>query len=268
VFLNASTLATTGLLLHSTSDRFPNGFANGSGVLGHYLMDHTTAAGAMGTYPELLDTYYSGRRPSGMYIPRFRNLKPGEGLPFTRGYAYEVYTRRTGWQRGNDAPGIGARLKQSLTRPGHWSAYMEGYCETLPRRENSVRLSREQQDRWGLPLLEIDMTYGDNERAMLQDVKAAASAMLEAAGCEQVRGFVRDAVPGEVIHEMGTARMGRDPRTSFLNAYNQCHESPNVFVTDGSCMPSTACQNPSFTYMALTARACHYAVEELKRGGL
>jgi choline dehydrogenase-like flavoprotein len=268
VFLNASTLATTGLLLHSACDRFPNGFANGSGVLGHYLMDHTNAAGALGTYSGLADRYYAGRRPSGMYIPRFRNLRPGEGRPFARGYAFEVYTGRGGWRRGNDAPGIGAGLKTSLTAPGDWFAYMEGYCETLPRYENTVSLSGDRRDRWGLPLLRIDMAYSDNERTMLKDVKETATEMLKAARCESVQGFEREPVPGEVIHEMGTARMGRDPKTSFLNGFNQCHESPNVFVTDGSCMPSTACQNPSFTYMALTARACHYAVEELKRGAL
>ena len=268
VFLNASTLGTTGLLLHSTSDRFPNGFANGSGVLGHYLMDHTNAAGATAGYSGLQDKYFQGRRPSGMYVPRFRNLKPGEGRAFTRGYAFEVYTSRRGWHRGNAGPGIGADLKQSLTRPGDWSVYMEGYCETLPRFENTVRLSRDKRDRWGLPLLELDMTYSDNERAMLKDVKATAVEMLQAAGCDWAHGFEREPVPGEVIHEMGTARMGRDPKSSYLNAFNQCHESKNVFVTDGSCMPSTACQNPSFTYMALTARACHYAVEELKRGAL
>jgi choline dehydrogenase-like flavoprotein len=145
---------------------------------------------------------------------------------------------------------------------------MEGYCETLPRHENRVSLDKTRTDRWGLPMLKVDMTYSDNERAMLQDVKRAATEMLEATGCEGIQGFVREGVPGEVIHEMGTARMGRDPKTSFLNAFNQCHESPNVFVTDGSCMPSTACQNPSFTYMALTARACAYAVEQLKRGAV
>jgi choline dehydrogenase-like flavoprotein len=268
VFLNASTLATTGLLLHSTSDRFPNGFANGSGVLGHYLMDHTNAAGAMGGYSGLADKYYKGRRPSGMYIPRFRNLRPAEGRPFTRGYAFEVYTGRSGWQQRKDAPGLGADLKESIARPGDWYAYMEGYCETLPRYENTVGLSREKRDRWGLPLLKVDMAYGGNERAMLKDVKETATEMLKAAGCEGVQGFEKEPVPGEVIHEMGTARMGRDPKTSFLNGFNQCHESPNVFVTDGSCMASTACQNPSFTYMALTARACHYAVEELRRGRL
>jgi choline dehydrogenase-like flavoprotein len=268
VFLNASTLATTALLLHSTSERFPDGFANGSGVLGHYLMDHTNAAGATGRYSGLADRYYSGRRPSGTYIPRFRNLRTGEARPFTRGYAFEVYTGRSGWRRGNDAPGIGAGLKDALARPGGWFAYLEGYCETLPRYENQVSLSRERRDRWGLPLLQVDMAYSDNERAMLKDVEQTAAEMLRAAGCDAVQGFQREPVPGEVIHEMGTARMGRDPKTSFLNAFNQCHESANVFVTDGACMPSSACQNPSFTYMALTARACHYAVEQLKTGAL
>jgi len=192
----------------------------------------------------------------------------GEDRPFTRGYAFEVYTGRSGWRRGNDGPGIGADLKNALTRPGDWYAYMEGYCETLPRYENTVTLSRDKRDRWGLPLLQIDMSYSDNERAMLKDVQETATEMLKAARCESVQGFQKEPVPGEVIHEMGTARMGRDPKTSFLNAFNQCHESSNVFVTDGSCMPSTACQNPSFTYMALTARACRYAVEQLRSGAL
>jgi choline dehydrogenase-like flavoprotein len=203
-----------------------------------------------------------------MYIPRFRNLRAGEGQSFARGYAFEVYTGRAGWRRGSESPGLGADLKRSLTRPGDWFAYLEGYCETLPRYENRVSLSREKRDRWGLPLVQVDMAYSDNERAMLEDVKKTAEEMLKAARCDWVQGFGRDPVPGEVIHEMGTARMGRDPRTSFLNAFNQCHESPNVFVTDGSCMPSSACQNPSFTYMALTARASHYAVEQLRRGAL
>lgn len=268
VVLCASTLESTRILLNSRSSRSPNGLGNSSGVLGHYLMDHTNAAGATGGYSGLADKYYAGRRPSGMYIPRFRNLRAGEGRPFARGYAFEVYTARSGWRRGNDGPGIGAELKNASSRPGAWFAYMEGYCETLPRYENRVTLSKDKQDKWGIPILQVDMTYSENERAMLRDVKETAVEMLKAAKCEGVQGFEKEPIPGEVIHEMGTARMGRDPKTSFLNGFNQCHESPNVFVTDGACMPSTACQNPSFTYMALTARACRHAVDELKRGAL
>jgi choline dehydrogenase-like flavoprotein len=221
----------------------------------------------MGGYSGLADKYYKGRRPSGMYIPRFRNLRPAEGRPFTRGYAFEVYTGRSGWQqertpRHRGGPQGVAGASRRLVR------VHGGVLRDPSRYENTVSLSRSDATAGGCPLLKVDMAYSDNERAMLKDVKETATEMLKAAGCEGVQGFEKEPVPGEVIHEMGTARMGRDPKTSFLNGFNQCHESPNVFVTDGSCMPSTACQNPSFTYMALTARACHYAVEELKRGRL
>jgi choline dehydrogenase-like flavoprotein len=265
IFLNASALNTTAILLNSADDRHPNGFANSSGVLGHYLMDHHAAVGATAIYDGYTDKYYAGRRSTSVYIPRFRNVKTTHP-DFARGFAYEVYTGRQGWQERIEAPGIGAALKDSLTRPGPWWVFMEAYGECLPRRENRVSLSRDKKDKWGLPILDIDMAYGDNELRMRKDMEASGVEMLQAAGLQSVTGFNNEPHPGEVIHEMGTARMGHDPKTSVVNRFNQCHDAPNVFITDGACMTSTACQNPSLTYMALTARACAYAVEQMKRG--
>ena len=265
IFLNASALNTTAILLNSADGRHPNGFANSSGVLGHYLMDHHAAVGATAIYDGYSDKYYAGRRSTSVYIPRFRNVTTRHP-DFARGFAYEVYTGRQGWQERMEAPGIGAALKDSLTRPGPWWVFMEAYGECLPRRENRVALSRDKKDKWGLPILDIDMAYGDNELRMRKDMEASAVEMLQAAGLQSVTGFNNEPHPGEVIHEMGTARMGHDPKTSVVNRFNQCHDAPNVFITDGACMTSTACQNPSLTYMALTARACAYAVEQMKRG--
>jgi choline dehydrogenase-like flavoprotein len=267
VFLNASTLNTTAIMLNSASDRHPNGFANSSGVLGHYLMDHHALVGATASYDGYADKYYAGRRSTSVYIPRFRNVTTPHP-DFARGFAYEVYTGRQGWRERLGETGIGAAFKDSLTRPGPWSVYMEAYGECLPRRENTVSLNHGKKDKWGMPTLDIDMAFGTNELAMRKDMEASAVEMLQAAGLQSVQGFSNPPHPGEVIHEMGTARMGRDPKTSVVNAFNQCHDAPNVFVTDGACMASTACQNPSLTYMALTARACAFAVEQLKRGEL
>ena len=267
IFLNASALNSTAILLNSSSAQHPNGFGNSSGVLGHYLMDHHAAVGATAVHDGYADKYYSGRRSTSVYIPRFRNVSAPHPT-FTRGFAYEVYTGRQGWQEQTGGSTIGAPLKQSLTRPGPWWVYMEGYGECLPLRENTVSLNHEKRDKWGMPTLDIDMAYGPNELVMRDDMEAAAVEMLQAAGFQSVTGYKNPPHPGEVIHEMGTARMGRDPKTSVLNAFNQCHDARNVFVTDGACMASTACQNPSLTYMALTARACAYAVEQLKRGDL
>jgi len=267
IFLNASALNTTAILLNSSSDQHPNGFANSSGVLGHYLMDHHAVVGATAMHDGYADKYYSGRRSTSVYIPRFRNVSTP--FPkFSRGFAYEVYTGRQGWEDRAGGSAIGAALKDSLTRPGPWWVYMEGYGECLPRLENRVSLNHDKRDKWGMPTLDIDMAYGSNELVMREDMQASAVEMLQAAGFQSVSGFNQPPHPGEVIHEMGTARMGRDPKTSVVNAFNQCHDARNVFVTDGACMASTACQNPSLTYMALTARACAYAVEQLKRNEL
>jgi choline dehydrogenase-like flavoprotein len=267
VFLNASALNSTAVLLNSVSRRHPNGFGNSSGVLGHYLMDHHASLGAFGSYDGFTDKYYSGRRSTSVYIPRFRNVTTRQP-DFTRGYAFEMYTGREGWGSRGGSPGVGASFKDTLTRPGKWTVWMEGYGECLPRRENQVSLSRDRKDKWGMPVLDIDMAYGPNEFAMRKDIEAQAAEILRAADLQEVQSFNNVPHPGEVIHEMGTARMGADARASVLNRFNQCHDAPNVFVTDGACMASTACQNPSLTYMALTARACAYAVEALKRRDL
>ncbi|HEV8265981.1 MAG TPA: GMC family oxidoreductase [Gemmatimonadales bacterium] len=266
IFLCASTLATAQILLNSTSPRFPNGLANSSGELGHNLMDHLSKAGAGGIVPGLLDQYVSGRRPTGTYIPRFRNLgTSGEAkVGFLRGYGIQAGAGREGWSRGAAEPGIGVDLKARLREPGPWRMTMQGYAECLPRHQNHVDLDPQQTDQWGIPLLRIHWSWSENERALREDVKTQAAEMLEAAGCTAVETYDDDAPMGFSVHEMGTARMGRDPRTSVLNAYNQAHDVPNLFVTDGACMASSSCVNPSLTYMALTARAADYAVRALQ----
>lgn len=267
VFLCASALNSTAILLNSRSARFPNGLGNDSGELGHNLMDHHNGGGATATYSGLLDRYYKGRRSTSMYIPRFRNVTKREEK-FTRGYGYEVYSGRTNWTRGIDSADFGADFKNQITRPGGWSVFIEGYGETLPYHDNRIWLSHDKLDTWGIPKLNISMTYRDNERVMAQQMADDAAEMLSAARLENVRSFNNPVVPGSVIHEMGTARMGRDPKSSVLNGHNQVHAVPNVFVTDGSFMVSSPTQNPSLTYMAMTARAVDHAVERLKRGEL
>jgi choline dehydrogenase-like flavoprotein len=265
VFLCASTLGSTAILLNSRSPRFPNGLGNDSGVLGHYLMDHHNGGGAAGSYSLLADRYYRGRRSTSMYIPRFRNVAQRE-KNFMRGYGYEVYTSRQTWTRGLETAEFGASFKNEITRPGKWQVYVEGYGETLPYKDNRVWLDPDRPDPWGMPTISVSMTYRDNERRMSEQMMADAVEMLKAADVEEVSGFNRETIPGSVIHEMGTARMGRDPKTSVVNKYNQVHPVPNVFVTDGSCMVSSPTQNPSLTYMALTARASAYAQEQLRKG--
>jgi len=275
IFLCASTLGSTHILLNSTSPRFPNGLGNGSGVLGRFLMDHHFKVGASGTMPGFEDRYYYGNRPIGFYIPRYRNISPETMRPdFVRGYGIEGDGYRPSWGRGASLDGFGEDLKQRLREPGPWRVSMTGFGETLPREENHVRLDPDQVDSFGIPLLVFNCGWGENELAMRRDMAASMAEMLEACGGQDVRPY-DDYVEGEVgaepglgIHEMGTARMGRDPKTSVLNAHNQCHEAPNVFVTDGACMTSAPCQNPSITYMALTARAVDYAVGELKKMNL
>jgi choline dehydrogenase-like flavoprotein len=272
IFLCASTLGTAQILLNSKSSRFPTGLANSSGELGHNLMDHISKAGARGTVPGLLDKYVYGRRPTGTYIPRFRNLGvtgEEEGkVGFLRGYGIQAGAGRQGWSRGAGMPGLGAELKARLREPGPWRISMQGYGECLPRHENYVDLDPTRTDQWGIPLLRVHCAWGENERAIREDVKTQAAEMLEAAGCTDVRTWDDDGPPGFSVHEMGTARMGRDPKTSVLNAYNQAHDVPNLFVTDGACMASSSCVNPSLTYMALTARAVDHAVTEIGRRNL
>ncbi|MFT4604650.1 MAG: choline dehydrogenase-like flavoprotein [Rhodothermales bacterium] len=270
VFLCASTLASTQIMMNTKTPRFPNGIANGSGELGHNLMDHHMGVDGYGYSDDFADRYYSGVRPNGIYIPRFRNIdKASSTDKFVRGYAYQGSSNRMGWGRANRQAGVGVELKERLRDPGPWEMQLWGYGECLPDHENQVHLS-EEADEWGLPILVLDSDWGPNERAMRPEMVSSAREMLEASGLRDVRvDNALDANPqGFAIHEMGTARMGRDPRTSVLNGWNQAHEVPNLFVTDGACMTSSAVQNPSITYMALTARAVNYAVEQLKRGDL
>lgn len=272
IFLCASTLGSTQILLNSKSGRFPLGLGNSSGSLGHYLMDHHCEVGSTATMPGFEDHYYYGNRPIGFYVPRYRNISPQtRHSAFTRGYGIEGVSRRQSWERGARINGFGADLKRALRAPGPWTVQMDGFGETLPRHQNHVRLDESRTDKYGVPTLIINCDWGENELAMRKDMAQSMAEMLEACGGRDVQSFDHyvsggsSGAPGLGIHEMGTARMGRDPRTSVLNAHNQCHEVPNVFVTDGACMTSSPCQNPSITYMALTARACDFAVEELKR---
>jgi choline dehydrogenase-like flavoprotein len=227
-------------------------------------MDHHAAVGAAGGYDGYLDKYYSGRRSTSVYIPRFRNVTT-KHPDYARGFAYEVYTGRQGWQQRTEGTDIGGAFKDSLTKPGPWWVWMEAYGECLPRHENRVSLNYDKKDKWGMPTLDIDMTYGPNEMTMRKDMEASAVEILKAADLQRQR-LPASCIPAR-SSEMGTARMG-GTRASVVNAFNQCHDAANVFITDGACMASTACQNPSLTYMALTARACAYAVDQLKRGAL
>ncbi len=267
VFLCASTLGSTQILLNSRSARFPTGLGNSSDVLGRYLMDHIFSTGAEGIVPGLEDKYTRGYRPNGIYVPRFQNLD-GRDREYLRGFGFQGGAGRLGWQRGLELPGFGADFKKTLRDPGPWTFDLHGFGEMLPRADNRVTLAEDEVDAWGIPLLEIDCTHGDNEKTMSAAAASEAAEMLEAAGLKEVETYDLKNPPGLGIHEMGTARMGRDPKTSVLNAFNQVHDAPNVFVTDGACMTSSACQNPSLTYMALTARASDHAVRLLKRGDL
>ena len=267
IFLNASTLATTSIMLNSVSDRFPNGFGNDSDQLGRNLMDHHHMAGASGSFDGLEDMYYSGRKPAGFYIPRFRNIGKQDSS-YLRGFGYQGGAGRANWQRGVAELSIGKQLKATLMEPGKWGLGMTGFGEFLPYAENRVTLNHEVKDKWGLATLNIDCEWKENELEMRKDMAASAAEMLEKCGLKNVKANNETIAPGYGIHEMGTARMGKDPKTSVLNGFNQVHAAKNVFVTDGACMTSSACQNPSLTYMALTARAANYAVEELKRRNL
>jgi choline dehydrogenase-like flavoprotein len=267
VFLCASTLGSTQVLLNSTSPSFPTGLANSSGVLGHYLVDHLFGAGASGRVEGYENDYYSGRRPTNPYIPRFRNVLKQE-TDFLRGYALSGGASREGWRERARKPGFGKDYKAMLRTPGAWSFELLGQGEMLPRYENMVSLHPTRKDKWGMPQLHIDCKHSDNERKMLADIADTAANILETLGVKDVRKHVYAFEPGLTIHEMGTARMGRDPKTSLLNGHNQAHDVPNLFVTDGACMSSGAWQNPSLTFMALTARACEYAVQQLKLGNI
>lgn len=271
IFSCASTLGSTFILLNSVSDRFPNGFGNDSGVLGRYLMDHHFRCGADGVHEGFSDQYYKGRRPNGIYVPRFRNIdEKTKRKDYLRGFGYQGGASRQNWMRGVKEldMAMGPEFKESLIQPGPWKLGIGGFGECLPYEDNVVTLNKDVLDKWGQATLTIDAEFKANEMAMREDMKTSAAEMLEASGFKDVKIFDAGSWPGLAIHEMGTARMGRDPKTSVLNGWNQVHAAPNVFVTDGSCMTSAACQNPSLTYMALTARAANYAAEEMKKGNL
>jgi choline dehydrogenase-like flavoprotein len=267
IFVCASALNTTWIMLNSTSERFPNGFGNDSDELGRNVMDHHFLVGAQAEVDGFEDRYYAGRRPNGIYIPRFRNLGDDatRQRDFVRGYGYQGGASRSGWQRLVAEMGFGKEMKEELQEPGGWTMGITAFGEMLPYADNRVTLNQSVRDIHDLPTLTMDVKIRDNELNMRKDMQAAAIEMMETAGFKNVRGFDRTYAPGLGIHEMGTARMGRDPRTSVLNANNQVHACTNVYVTDGACMTSAACVNPSLTYMALTARAADHAVNALQR---
>jgi choline dehydrogenase-like flavoprotein len=267
VFLNASALGSTWILMNSKSEYFPDGMGNASGELGHNLMDHHFKAGAEGDYDGFDDKYYSGRRPNGIYVPRFRNIS--EKHPdFIRGYGYQGGASREEWRTAVAELGIGAELKQQIQKPGKWKMGLMGFGEMLPYHENKVTLDYSKTDKHGNATFIFDCEFKENEFEMRKDMQSSAAEILETAGLNNVKTYNDVGGPGLGIHEMGTARMGRDPKTSVLNKWNQVHDVKNVFVTDGACRTSSACQNPSLTYMALTARAADFAVKELKKGNL
>jgi len=267
VFLNASTFNSAWILMNSATDIWPDGLGSSSGELGHNVMDHHLNVGAGGTIDGFEDKYYFGRRANGIYIPRFRNLN-GEKRDYIRGFGYQGGASRDGWSRDIAEMNIGGEFKDALTEPGKWSIGFGGFGETLPYHENKVTLDKNKKDKWGLPVLAFDAEIKDNEKKMRIDMENDAKEMLEAMGAKNIHSYSTNPFLGRGIHEMGTARMGRDPKTSVLNGWNQVWDAPNVFVTDGSAMASTACQNPSLTYMAMTARAANHAVEELKKGNV
>ena len=267
IFLCASTLNSTWILLRSATDIWSGGLGSSSGELGHNLMDHHFRVGAEGRIEGLDDKDQYGRKPNSIYIPRYRNLF-GEKRDYLRGFGYEGSANRESWSRAVAELGVGGGFKDAIAEPGAWSVGGSAFGEMLPNHANVVTLDENRKDKWGLPVLKIDCATGPNERLMRKDMANDMAEMLEAAGVKDVHTYDQPCFPGMGIHEMGTARMGTTPKNSVLNKHNQVWEAPNVFVTDGSCMASTACQNPSLTYMALTARAADFAVNELNRRNL
>ncbi|MCC6318596.1 MAG: GMC family oxidoreductase [Gemmatimonadaceae bacterium] len=268
VFLCASAIETARLLLNSATREFPGGLANSSDQVGRNLMDHIKNGGASGEFAQWSDREVIGQRPNGIYVPRFRNIG-GNKAAFVRGFGFQGGANRAGWQAALRAPGIGVALKARLTQLGPWTMAFNGYGEMLPRPTNRATVHPSLVDAWGIPSLHITCAWSDNELAIHRDMNVAAAELLEAAGARNIVQSTRGpSTPGNANHEMGTARMGRDARTSVLNGWNQAWDVPNLFITDGACMTSSGCQNPSLTYMALTARACHHAVEELTRRNL
>jgi choline dehydrogenase-like flavoprotein len=268
VFLCASAIESARILLNSSSPDFPTGLANSSGQVGRNIMDHIKWGGATGTFEGWEDRTVFGERPNGIYVPRFRNLT-SRHPDFVRGYGFQGGAGRSGWRARASSPGLGPEFKKRLIERGPWTMSFGGFGEMLPRPENRATVHPSVVDAWGIPSLIIDCAWSDNELAMHRDMSVTAAELLEAAGATDIRPDTRGpSTPGGTNHEMGTARMGKDPKTSVLNGWNQSWDVPNLFISDGACMTSSGNQNPSLTYMALTARACHHAVEEMKRGNL
>ena len=267
IFLNASTLNSAWVLMNSATDVWQGGLGSSSGELGHNIMDHHLGVGAGGRVEGFEDKYTFGRRANGIYIPRYQNLF-GDKRDYLRGYGYQGGGSREGYNRSAEEVSLGIGLKEALSEPGSWTMNIGGFGETLPYHENFVTLDKTKKDKWGLNILSMDIEYKENEKKMRKDMLADAIEMLEASGVKDVKGRDGDGTLGRGIHEMGSARMGRDAKTSVLNSFNQMWDAPNVFVTDGSFMTSAACVNPSLTYMAFTARAVDFAVSELKKGNI
>lgn len=267
IFLNASTINSAWILMNSATDIWPDGLGSSSGELGHNLMDHHLGIGAGGWVEGYDDKYTYGRRANGIYVPRYRNLF-GEKRDYVRGFGYQGGGTREGWRRNIAEFSIGADYKEALTEPGRWNMGIGAFGEILPYHENKVTIDKTKTDKWGLNVVAIDCELKDNEKKMRKDMLEDAIEMLTAAGVKEVQGRDGDGTPGRGIHEMGTARMGKDPKTSVVNKWNQVWDAQNVFVTDGSFMTSASCVNPSLSYMAFTARAADYAVSELKKGNL
>jgi choline dehydrogenase-like flavoprotein len=268
IFLNASAIPSASILLNSKSSRFPNGLGNDSDQVGRNIMDHHLGVGASGEFDGFQDQYYFGRRPNGVYIPRYRNWG-NDKRDYLRGFGYQGGASRSGWGRGVGMEGFGAAFKDDLSKVGGWSMGIGGFGEVLPNENNRFTLHPTKKDKWGMPIVVFDAAYGENEYKMRKDMANDAAEMLEAAGLKNVRSYDDTSKNlGIGIHEMGTARMGKDPKTSVLNKHNQLHDCKNVFMTDGAFMTSASCVNPSLTYMAFTARAAAFAVEELKKKNL
>lgn len=271
IFVNASTLGSTQILMNSKSSSFPDGLGNTNGVLGRYLMDHHFLISGSGQVEGLEEYYYKGRRPGGTYMPRFRNLDDNSRMKnFTRGYGLQGGGGRgAAWQENIAELTYGKKGKEDLFKPGGpWRYGMIAFGECLPYEDNRAYQDPDQTDQWGIPMLRFDAGWKENELQMREDMRTQIPEMLERAGLKNIQFNDQMSYPGQGIHEMGTARMGRDPKTSILNKWNQIHDVPNVFLTDGACMTSAGCQNPSITYMALTARACDRAINELNKQNL
>lgn len=266
VFLCASAMASVGILLQSKSPRFPEGIGNNHDQVGRNIMDHHYKLGASARVPGHLETYYKGRRPNGFYIPRFVNLEGQPRKEYLRGYGYQGGASRTDWSEAVGELSYGKELKSALLKPGHWQIGATGFGEMLPYHDNRVRLSQTEKDSWGLPQLDFDVGFRENEYRMREDIVLQLKKMFQAAGFTDIETFDEETGPGLGIHEMGGARMGRDPRTSVVNAHNQIHGVPNIYVTDGAFMTSSSCVNPSLTYMAFTARAADHASEQFRKG--